>query len=119
LFSLGDVNIIGILIEFVLPIVLTAALLMLRKRCRFSIYILAAVSLVAIAFGLWLSFPDITTFHRAPMYASGLAGFAFIPAFISMVLVCAVPPVSVWRVFQPFVSVVCAVFSFMYYSWLA
>jgi hypothetical protein len=51
--------------------------------------------------------------------AAGFGGFAFVPAFAGIALVCAIPPMAVWRFFQPFVAVVCAVYWFARYSWIA
>jgi len=94
-------NIGAILIEIVLPAVLTAVLLFMRRRCRFRMYFAAALALVGIAFGLWLCFPDITTYYHGPLNAAGFAGFAFVPAFTSIALVCAIPVMPVRRFFQP------------------
>jgi hypothetical protein len=64
-------------------------------------------------------FPEVTNYHRRPLNAAGFAGFAFIPAFTSVVVVCAVPAISVWRFFQPVVAVVSAAFWFTAYMWIA
>jgi hypothetical protein len=57
-FSLGDMNMGAILIELVPPAVLTAVLLFVRRRCRFRMYVAAALALVTIALDLWRRFPD-------------------------------------------------------------
>jgi hypothetical protein len=112
-------NIGAVLIELVLPAILTALLLVVRRRCRFRTYITAALAMVAAAVGLWLCFPDVTTYYRAPLDAAGFAGFAFVPASISIALVCAIPPITVWRFFQPIVACLCGLFWFAYYGWIA
>ena len=82
-------------------------------------YFAAALALVGIAFGLWLCFPDITTYYHGPLNAAGFAGFAFVPAFTSIALVCAIPVMPVWRFFQPLIGVVCTAYCFLRYSWIA
>jgi hypothetical protein len=66
---------IGPLVELALPAALTATLMLVRKKCRFRVYVAVGLACIAAAFGLWFCFPDVTNYHRGPLNA---AGFAFL-----------------------------------------
>lgn len=119
LFPLGDMNARAILILYLLPAFLTAVLLLVRYRGSIRSYAVSAAACIAVAFGLWRWLPVVTLHYSGPLNAYGFASFAFVPAFISMCAVCALPPVYVWRFFQPLVSMFLAVYWFTYYTWIA
>ena len=109
----------AVLIVYALLAFLTAVLLVVRYRGSIRLYAVSAAVCIAVAFGLWWSLPEVTLRYSGPLNASGFASFAFVPAFISICVVCAIPPLYVWRFFQPLVSMFLAVYWFTYYTWIA
>jgi len=107
------------LILLLLPVALTALLLYLRRKHPLHVYALVALECVLIAVGLWACSPTVTLHYSGPLNASGFDSWAFVPAFVSIALVCAIPPFFVWRFFQPFTAVLSALYWFFKYSWLA
>jgi hypothetical protein len=109
----------SMLIQLLLPVIITAALLFVRKRFHFRIYAIAAAATVAISLVLWRSFPDAMFYYQGSLNAGGVDSFAFVPAFTSIAFVCAIPAVPVWRFFQPFVAVLRAFYCLSRYVWIA
>jgi hypothetical protein len=64
------------LIELLLPVILTITFLVVRRRFSIFIYAVAALACVVLAFLLWAFFPTVTVYYRGPLYAGGFDGFA-------------------------------------------
>jgi hypothetical protein len=112
-------NIRPFLIVLLLPAALTALLLYLRRKYPLHVFACVALESALIAVGLWACGPTVTLHYSGPLNASGFDSWAFVPAFVSIVLVCAIPPFVVWRFFQPFIAVLSALYWFDKYMRLA
>lgn len=62
---------------------------------------------------------DIYLHYGGPLNASGFDSWVLVPAALAMTGVSALPPVPVWRFFQPFVATIFAAWWLLLGSWVA
>ena len=85
-------------------IVSIALLLRVRHKCPFRLYVFTSLLLLVVYFGLSLFVPNYTFHYIGPLNASGVETKVIVEAVGMIVSVCAVPPIKVWRFFQPLVA---------------
>jgi len=91
-------------ITYLLPILLTATLMVVRAKFSFHFYAGIGCAVVALATLVWLNVPLISLSDIAANGESVIYSRAFIPASLSVVLVCAIPHFAGWLFFQPLVG---------------
>jgi len=104
-------------IVYLLPILLTVTLMVVRAKFSFHFYACIGCSVVALATLVWLSVPLISLSDIASNGESVIYSRAFILASLSVVLVCAIPHFAGWRFFQPLVGFLSAFLWLRLYVW--
>ena len=103
-----------------LPFAVAVALLLARRKLGWRSFLLASSVLLFAAWVTSVSCKDWVVYSaEAPFRAAGLASWALVPAAFTLVGVCALPPVSVWRFLQPFVAGYLALLALTLGFWIA
>ena len=103
----------------VTPFATALALMLVRHTLGWRGYLGVSLALVLATLAISAFCPTIVFYYKGPLNAAGLDSWVLVPAAFTVVAVCALPPVQVWRFFQPFVAAFLAFEIMMRGHWIA